>query len=443
MVSVVPMRINHAIGKTSLLACLVFGGPGIATTGYVAAADLVITNARVFTATDAPVLEQASVVITGDRIEAVTVDPVDITGATVIDASGMTVLPGLFDAHLHAFFLLPSLDGKITDIGFPTNDEEAAEWVEGTMQDTFNAYLEQGFTSLVSPIDFWPQILEVREKLAAGELRGPRLFTAGGVFIAPGGHFICGGAAWCNEHLIAEAGSPDEAREWVRRYAESGVDLITHDNLSNPPGMSKETIQAMTEAAHRHGLKVLVTASDASNAADLVAWGIDGYLHPPAGTADTDGSLLASAGAKMLPIAMTLGELEETYRLGSASPEQIQNHRVRRQNVMSLLENGAVPVFASDLGDKPGTTPTDILEIMTRAMTGAGLSREEVLQAATRNAAQNLLGREDLGTLEAGNLADIILVDGDPLMNLDDLANIELVIKNGEVVVDKRAGTTD
>ena len=406
--------------------------------GSLTAADIVITNARVFTATGSPVLEQANVVISGERIEAVTTDAVDSGGAMVVDAQGKTVLPGLFDAHLHAFFSLPSIDGSITEIGFPVSDAEAESWIADILQARFTEYLEQGFTSLVSPIDFWPQILEVRERLSAGELQGPRLFAAGGVFIAPENHFICGESEWCNEHLIATPANADEAREWVDRYAASGVDLIAHDNQSNPPGMSEETIRSMTDAAHGHGLKVLVTASDASRVSDLIEWGVDGFLHPPIQTPDIDGSLLASAGAKGVPIALTLGELEEKYRLGIASEEQIENHRIRRQNVMSLLKQGAIPVFGTDLGDKPGTTPADIITITARTATGAGLSREEVLMAATRNAAQGILGRDDLGTLEAGNLADVIMVDGDPLLELTDLLNTELVIKGGQIVVDKR-----
>lgn len=70
-------------------------------------------------------------------------------------------------------------------------------------------------------------------------------------------------------------------------------------------------------------------------------------------------------------------------------------------------------------------------------MTGIGLSREEVLLAATRNAAQ-LLGEQDLGTLEAGQLADIIIIDRDPLVDLSALLDVQVVIKGGEVAVDKR-----
>ena len=71
-------------------------------------------------------------------------------------------------------------------------------------------------------------------------------------------------------------------------------------------------------------------------------------------------------------------------------------------------------------------------------MAGVGLSREEILLAATRDAAELILGRDDLGAIEPGRLADIIMVDGDPLIGIEDLLNVTLVVKGGEVVVDNR-----
>ena len=71
-------------------------------------------------------------------------------------------------------------------------------------------------------------------------------------------------------------------------------------------------------------------------------------------------------------------------------------------------------------------------------MAGIGLSREEILLAATRHAAEALLGRDDLGALEPGRLADVIMVEGDPLADIEHLLNVTLVIKGGEVVVDRR-----
>ena len=252
--------------------------------------------------------------------------------------------------------------------------------------------------------------------------------------------------AWCNEHLMASFDRAGQARELVRRYAESGVDFIAFDSLSpnvpslviEPPELQRDTVKAMIDEAHARGLRVFLSNHSALHVNDFVAWGIDGLFKGSRTVRDEDGSLLGSAGAAGLPLVLPLGNTEERYRLSTASENAIQNYRIERANALTLLEHGAVPVFGADLGDKTGTTPGDVLRITIQAMHGVGLSREDILMAATRNAAHALLGRHDLGTLEPGQLADAIIVDGDPLIDLDALLNVKVVIKNGELVVDRR-----
>ena len=414
-------------------------------------ADLAITNARVFTATDAGVLEQATVVIAGGRIASISTGTPYTGSGEVIDAAGRMVLPGLIDAHLHVFFDSASVDGSVTQRYFPKSDAQASAYIRGPMHERLKSYLEQGFTSVVSPIDFWPHVIEARELIDSGELRGPRLFVAGGAFTGPGDYFVCVGLqgdekAWCNEHLMAPFDRAGQARELVRRYAESGVDFIAFDSLSpnvpslviEPPKLERDAVKAMIDEAHQQGLRVFLSNHSALHVNDFVAWGVDGLFKGPRTVRDEDGSLLQSAGAAGLPLVLPLGNTEERYRLSTASENAIQNYRIERANALTLLEHGAVPVFGADLGDKTGTTPGDVLRITIQAMYGVGLSREEILMAATRNAAQALLGRHDLGTLEPGQLADAIIVDGDPLIDLDALLNVKVVIKNGELVVDRR-----
>ena len=412
-------------------------------------ADIVITNARVFTATDAGVLEAANVVIDGERIESVSTAPVDVAGAQVIDAGGQMVLPGLIDTHLHIFFDLPNADGSSNELRFPTNDAEASVYIEELIPARLEAYLEQGFTSVLSPTDFWPHILEARELLDSGQRKAARLFVAGGVFAGPGTHFMCAvqegeERRWCDDHIAVLLDDADKAREWVGRYAESGVDIIAFDSLSpnapmmlaEPPELQPEPIKAMIEEAHARGLRVFLTNFSAAHVNDFVSWGLDGFLKPARIVRDTDGSLLASTQG--LPFALTIGSNEKRHRLGLASEGAIERHRIERENALAMLRYGALPVFGADMGDQIGITPGEVLRATAFAMAGVGLSREEILLAATRTAAEEVLGRDDLGALEPGRLADVIMVDGDPLVDIEQLLNVSLVIKGGEVVVDRR-----
>ena len=194
----------------------------------------------------------------------------------------------------------------------------------------------------------------------------------------------------------------------------------------------------MIDEAHNRGLRVFLSNFSASHVDDFVTWGIDGFFKVPRIYRDTDGSMLTRAGQAGLPFALTFGGTEERYRLGTASAGQLEGYRIERHNALALLKHGAVPIFGADLGDKWDVTPRDVLRINTELMTGIGLSREEILISATRSAAQLLLGQEDLGTIASGQLADIIILERDPLVDLSALLDVQTVIKGGTVAVDKR-----
>jgi imidazolonepropionase-like amidohydrolase len=411
-----------------LCLALLAAGTGIA-------ADLVITNARLFSGADANVIEGASIVVAGERIESVSQGTVDSAGAEVIDAGGRTVLPGLIDAHVHLFF---DLQG---DMYFPTSDPEVRSFIETRLPGDLEMYLEQGFTSILSAIDFWPQIVEVRKRVLSGEFKGPRLFIGGGVFVAPGGHYVCRGLEeedrrrWCDEHISVTVENPAQVRDGVGRYAASGVDLIVYDGRTNSPTLSVEVVAALVDEAHRQQLPVLVHNSDAAGLDGLTESGIDGFIHPPGGT-DEDGDFwLERLGSQRIPLGITIGETEEAIRANELPPDEIAAFMAVRQNVLTLLKAGAVPIFASDI---PGASPKETLPIVLRSLSELGLSNAEVLHASTRDPARLIIRRQDLGTVEPGNLADMIIVDGNPLEDLGVLRNVEIVIKGGKIVVDKR-----
>lgn len=434
------MRTAAFVAKPARLACQTLLA-WMLTAGAVSAADLVITNARLFAATDSAVVERANIALTDGRIEAISTGAMNTVGAEVIDAKGMTVMPGLIDAHIHAFFKLPPLgDTSQARPSFPKSEAEARAYIGGELREKLADLLQHGFTSILSSIDFWPLIVEVRERLAYGELKGPRLFVSGGGFGAPKPHPFCGGNAWCAEHISVPLGSPEQARDWVRRYAESGVDQIVMVNIPQPKPLSPEVIMAVTDEAHRRNLRVFLESPiNAAEVPDLVKWGIDGFLHPPGMVLDQNGTLLAAAGKKHLPVAINLGVSEERHRLSpQIPPAELEKYKILRHNTLALLKAGATPVFGTDLGDKSGVSPDDMIRIGVRSLSGLGLTPTQILHAATRDAARSMLGREDLGTLEPGKTADVIIVDGDPLSDLEALTKVVVVIKEGTVVADHR-----
>ena len=408
--------------------------------------DLVITNARLFSGKDQSVTEFATIVIDDNRISAVTTG--ELTGKTVIDAQGRTVMPGLIEGHAHNYFDFEFSDSEFIGVNFPANEEELKSYVSGRMRDKFDDQLRAGITSSMSAGAFWPYVTDLKKMLENGEMRGPRLFVSGGIFTAPNGHpavGICGGSEFCANHVAVQVDDEEAAREWVRRYFESGVDQIKITYVEpDGPKLRPEIVMAIIDEAHSHELRVLAHVMDAADVPSMLAWGIDGFVHPPGLTLDEDGSLLRAASEKGLPLSITFGstgiqiEGPEVDNLSATdrgfSENELREYFITKENVVKMIEMGAVPVFGSDM---PGSPTADVVNTVTWALSEIGLSNAEVLLASTRNVAHKLIAQPDLGTIETGKLADLIVVDGDPLTDLSALANVDIVIQNGKIVVNK------
>ena len=405
-----------------------------------ASADIIIENARLFDATGTTLQENVSLRLSGRQIAEIGAMEMSHDDATVIDATGMTVMPGLIDAHVHSTVLLH--DGQLT---IPDNEAAMQVHLSGVVSEHLSNYLDEGFTSIVDPGGFWPHIIRLRDLIAAGEIRGPRMFVSGGIFTAPGGHpaaWICETETgdFCRTALNAEADDIDSARALVRRYADggNGVDLvnIAYDGVIAPPKLRPEVVHAIIDEAHEQGIRAVAHVYDVRDIPDVVSWGIDGLVHPPSVVDDPEGKFLAAIGARQLPLSITFGATEYAILKNgeeTLSEEDLSDYRTRRNNVITALDLGALPVYGSDSVEHPSL----VRQMVVGSLVSSGLSNAEVLQAATRNAAR-LLGRGDLGTLQEGNIADILIVRGNPLGNLADLSNVAVVIKDGAIMHDRR-----
>ena len=453
-----------------------------------AADSLVLQNARLFDGTKDFAVSVSSIIVENGRIAAIhaaggalldgpaqegaagqeasssavpakapAVSATASAAVNVIDLEGAFLMPGLVDTHVHLSF---DFDGM--GMYFPKSDAEYAEYVDTRMREKLAELLRHGFTTIMSPGDFWPQIIEVRERQKAGDLQGPRILVSGGIFTAPDGHpavgicsgnmmcaaiapvadllaniGVCEGREYCAKHVAVEVDEADAARDWVRSYAESGVDQLKITYVEpDGPKLSPEVAEAIIDEANRIGLPALVHAMDAKDVNQLVEWGIDGFVHPPSITADKDGDLLGTAGRAGLAVAVTLGTPEimaETF--GEPSEADLQEFNLTKGNIKSMIAFGAKPALGSDL---PGFPPDKVLRTTIAALASLGLSNAEVLRAATRDAAQGLLALQDVGTLELGNVADMIVMQRDPLQDLSALQNLSMVIQGGAVVLDQR-----
>jgi imidazolonepropionase-like amidohydrolase len=397
---------------------------------------LIVENGRVIVG-EGTVFEYGSVIITDDRIVAVTEGTFEASKARRIDASGKTVLPGLIDANVHLLMNLSGPEDK------PVNENALESQIHSKLPQQLQAYLESGVTTIFSTSDYWPFILKIRDDLSTGKLVGPRLMTVGPAIGAPDGHpdsFVCGDNEFCKAHLSAAVNDSSGARQTVARLAESGVDaikLVWDDMGGRLPALSPQLVQIVIDEAHRRDLPVNIHVVDAGLAVKALDWKVDRLDHVPApASEEAADAFLEAMLTHRASAATTLLTLDWLVSQRGSTPEWVRVQQAVHQLTKRLADAGDLLIALAT--DAPWLSPSESIRGEVCLLEEAGLSPMQILRAATWSAAAHIGRGDDLGTLEAGKLADIIIVEGNPLEDLTALRNIEVVLKDGKIVVENR-----
>jgi imidazolonepropionase-like amidohydrolase len=318
----------------------------------------------------------------------------------------------------------------------PRGESAFRQQIETVAPDYLKGFLEHGVTTVRSAADPLDLVLDLRARVADGHLPGPRILVAGPCFTAPGGHpavTLGREDPWMRAQIAIEVDDPESARREVHRLAARGVDAIKAAlEAGQGPGMpetmprlSLDVLRAIVEEAHAHNLRVTVHTHREQDVLDALAAGADGVEH---GVWDSllggvrVADLLRSRGAHYTPTLWIHG----LDRKGPA-------FEIAKSNLKKLANHGVSISLGTDtLCSMPWPGRNTIQEM--EYMAEAGLSPELILRAATLQAAENLGLIGDLGTIESGKLADMILVDGNPLEDIAAMRNIRLVIKEGRIV---------
>ena len=425
--------------------------------------DMAIINARLLDGTGAAPIDGATIVIDRDRIVEVTQGPVD--AAQILDAQGRTVTPGLTDAHVHSSlrFLIPDeVLAESMEDGYPdpeyaiTSDEEMQDFIDNDLQPRMMEFLESGLTTIVDPGAYFPFIVQIRDMERSGEMVAPRMFVSGRLFTAPGGHpasTVCNSNPWCVEHITVATEDTDVAREGVRMLVDGGVDglkLVYDDGSSwgiegGFPRLALEVLQAVVDEGHKQGVKVTAHVNGVEETIDSVLAGVDGLVHgvepDEDGSYEVDGNNLIELLVRHdVPVVTTVGWFAPEAAPPDERERAMQMAELAGGAMKEQADQGVTLIFGTDyegIGMDPDPRSEKLIP-ETSVLRIGGFSEGEIFQMLTANAARHPLTPEDIGTIEPGKFADILLVEGDPLDDVTTLFTPTVVIKGGQVVVDNR-----
>jgi imidazolonepropionase-like amidohydrolase len=405
---------------------------------------LALTNIRLIDGTGHDPIVNVDIVIDGNRIR--NVGPVTSypENANVIDLHGLTVTPGLIDCHLHLGGL--TIDQPGTAIGKVSLKDMASFFFDYSRNYAHRRRLaiENGVTTIRSAGDHYPHIIRLRDKIASGKLSGPRIFAPGPTITAPGGHpagTIYKGNRYIVENAVRQIADANAAREEVRKLVEGGVDCIKAiysdinpmDTTRKVPKLSFDVLEALADETHRHNLKLMVHAGTPQESMDAVKAGADSIEHgilPGAKSFDFSDDLIKMMLGKGTYFAPTLA-------IAWANKDAYPELFVALKTTVRKLHDTGVKIAAGTDSGTPGVVIGKGLHKELELMVEAGIEPMDAIITGTRNAADNLAKSGELGTIEAGKFADVIAVAGDPLKDIRNTRGIKLVIKDGEILVNK------
>ncbi|HYW51670.1 MAG TPA: amidohydrolase family protein [Gemmatimonadaceae bacterium] len=435
--------------------CAAAGSPAAAGAQATPAVTVAVVGGRIIDGYGGPVLENGVILVAGDRIVRIgRVGELAVpAGATVIDANGHTVMPGLIDMHVH-LHILGHGDYKRWDELYGTRDASLV------MPIAARQLLMAGVTTARDLGARLDDIISVKKRIAAGEIPGPRMFVTG--------PFIQHKAYERYEEAFRwGVNGPEDARRRVTQLLDAGVDMI---KLIDQDQMTDAEVAAVVKTTHERGKQVVAHAHRMEEIRIGLKHEVDNFEHTGLGTAPAfadDVMQKLRERNSSLYWTPTISPLYTMYHTGSVFPERIDDpswHEFMPEEMWkeirtSLNDIPQLPYYALFPSRIP-LLPAKFAQLRqsgVRMMIGTdagipsmfhndatwremvkwvelGVSPMETIQSATLWPARFLRNDANFGVLAAGRFADIIMVRGDPLTDMSVMRDVKVVIQGGKRV---------
>jgi imidazolonepropionase-like amidohydrolase len=382
-----------------------------------------------------PPMVDAVIVVEGDKIVSVTAGGTLPQGADTFTFGNATALPGLIDTHTHIL-----LQGDIT----------AADYDEQLLKQSIpyravlaarNARLalDHGITTMrdLETEGAMYADVDVKTAIERGEVPGSRMIVATRG-MAPTGMYPLGGYSWEIDvpHGVQLVDGVDGARlavrqqisrgaDWIKYYADRGYFFAPDGVLRSRVNFTDEEARAIVDEAHRQGRRVAAHAMASDGVAAALRAGVDSIEHG-FGITDEQFDQMAAKGVFWVPTVMVGAHVAPGR--GGNWPRMVE---LERTSFPKALKKGVKIAFGTDAGGYAWTALLQAREL--KYYVDYGMTTMAAIRSATAVAAE-LLGMQDrLGTIEAGKIADIIIVPRDPLANITELEKVQFVMKAGVV----------
>ena len=420
----------NRLTATSLIVCL------SATLAFAQPPKVIAVKAgRVLDVLTGQMLDNAFILIEGERITAVGANVTVPAGAEVIDLKTMTVLPGLIDCHTHLTFEPNGFGVAGLTRSVPRQALTGAKNARVTLM--------AGFTTVRDVGAYGYSDIALRDAINAGDVPGPRIIASGPALGITGGHvdenFLpfefhhkSDGVADGVENVMAKTREIIKYGANVIKFCSTGGVL----SLGDDPKAAEFTVaemKAIVAEAHRLGRKVAAHAHGGEGLKQAVLAGVDSIEH--GSYVDDEGiRLMKENGTYLVPtIYLTEWFMENYERLG-LPPQIIAKAKevmpAMKKNLRHAIQQGVPVAFGTDAAVYPHGLNAREFAVLVRM----GLTPLQAIQTATVNASK-LVGRADsIGAVEAGKFADLIAVEGDPTKDVTELERIKFVMKGGVVV---------